>query len=223
MILGCQGLLQDRDPELIENRQHANRLLHGPAAVGVDPDLLVCRVSNSGQDLHVAFGPQLDLENGIVFRLAHLGPDLLDSSQSNGEGRFRCGAGIEAPQPVHRRVESFADQIVQGRRERGSGGGVTPQLGGPALLGPLQEEGVVRQHGPIHLERRQNRVRGFPVVFARSGLAPTLDSFGIGEPHPDGAMVALPTPGDDERVPGAQLQDFNIHSQVGSHSRSSVM
>ena len=114
-----ERLLQHGDAEFLQHRQHGDRLLQGPAAVGVDPDLLVGRVADGPQDLDVAVGAELDLEDRIRLRLPHLGADPLGGVEADGEGGARRLRRIESPQPIERHAQPLADQVVQrGRTAR---------------------------------------------------------------------------------------------------------
>ena len=76
----------------------------------------------------------------------------------------------------------------------------------------LEIERVIRKHRSIDLQRCNDRLRSFTVELAGRSLPPAFLPFAVGEPNPDGAMIALATPRYDERVLGPELQHLYIHA-----------
>src|SRR5262249_51991430 len=85
-IMRRKALLHHRHAELFENREHTDRLLPGPAAVGVPPQLLVGGAADGAENLVVAVGPELHLEHGVGLRLEHLRPHLVRCVEPDGKG-----------------------------------------------------------------------------------------------------------------------------------------
>ena len=116
----AERLLQHGDAELLQHREHGDRLLDGPAAVGVDPDLLLGDARGSPAGSRSPDRSQLDLEDGILRRLPTF--SRIRSGVSSPIVNVDRGAfGIEPPQPADRHAEPLADQVVQRGRERGAG------------------------------------------------------------------------------------------------------
>ena len=115
------------------------------ACLTVQPQLASTRISLSvaladrAQDLDVAVGAELDLEDRILRGLAHLEPGSAPGVSSPMVKVDRGAlAGIESPEPVERNAEPLADQIVERALKRRAGGGVDPEQRLPAALGFLE-------------------------------------------------------------------------------------
>ena len=102
----------------------------------------------AAQDLEVAVGPQLDLEDRDTAPPRRT-LSRIRSGVSSPIVKVDFGAlrGIEPPEPVERDAEPLADQIVQRGGERGARGRVAAQHRLPAALGLLEIERILR-HAP---------------------------------------------------------------------------
>ena len=136
---GGSGCSSTVTPNSCSTGKHGDGLLDRPAAVGVDPDLLVGRVPDGAENLHVAIGAQLDLEDRVLLGLEHLGPDLFRRVEPDREGGPGRLGGVETPEPVDRHAEPLADEIVQRGGQRGAGGGIAHAASAPSAAPPPRD------------------------------------------------------------------------------------
>ena len=88
-------------------------MLRGPGSVGVDPQSLLRRcIANDADDLHVAVGTQLDLENWIIASLGDASFQLVIFGNRDREARLRRRSRIEPPHSVHGQAELLPHQVV---------------------------------------------------------------------------------------------------------------
>lgn len=102
---------------------------------------------------------------------------------------------------------------MQGGRERRARRRIATQRAQAGEFGRLHVERVIRQDGPVHLERRQHAVRRLAIELRRRSLAPPFHAILIHQPHHDGAIRRLSAPRDDERMAGGEFEDLGFESQ----------
>lgn len=89
----------------------------------------------------------------------------------------------------------------------------SPQQRFPTPLGFLQVQRVIRKGRPVYLERGEHGLGRLAVEPAWSRLPPAFLPIVVSQAYPDGAVIALAAAGDDERVPGLEMQQLDIHPQ----------
>ena len=81
-----------------EEIAHMHRLLGSPGRIRIDAEPFLRRsVADDPNDLHVAIGAELDLENRIIPRLDDAPLQLVVIGDGNGEARLQGGGRIESP------------------------------------------------------------------------------------------------------------------------------
>src|SRR4029077_14225815 len=111
-VVGRQRLLDELDAVFLQDGEHGQRAIAGPAGVGVHAERLVRGVANRAENRVIAIRAELDLQDRVRGRLAYFLPYLFGRVEADREGEARRARRIEAPQPPHGLLQALADEIV---------------------------------------------------------------------------------------------------------------
>ena len=219
-----QWLLHELHAILDEQIDHAQRALRGPRSVCVDAkNLRWCGTTYGADDLFVAVTPELDLENRILESLVDpLHELLLGLWNPDREAGERCFAWVETPKPIHRDVQSLADEIMRRCADRRLHRSIEPERGVHLGLEIFERERIVGEHSlgdrSQLLECGDRAVRRLAVEPIGRRLAPPFHPVAIDDAHANQLPLARATAGDDEWMLGVHGVDVvrDLHAANNS-------